>query len=132
MQPTYEELFAQNQVLIKQLKEENWLLKEENRLLKEENQQLKTGIRELRAEVLDLKDKLNTNSSNSSQSPSQDPFRKRGKSNKASGRKQGAQKGHRGHSRDLIPPEQVQTVHNLTRCATFRWDQPFKWGRSPI
>ena len=130
MQPTYEELFAQNQVLIKQLneallefrqlkeenwlvKEENWLLKEENRLLGEENQQLKTGIRELRAEVLDLKDKLNTNSSNSSQSPSQDPFRKRGKSNKASGRKQGAQKGHRGHSRDLIPPEQVQTVHNL-------------------
>ena len=63
MQPTYEELFSQNQVLIKQLKEENWLLKEENRLLKEENQQLKTGIRELRAEVLDLKDKLNTNSS---------------------------------------------------------------------
>ena len=130
MQPTYEELFAQNQVLIKQLneallefrqlkeenwlvKEENWLLKEENRLLGEENQQLKTGIRELRAEILDLKDKLNTNSSNSSQSPSQDPFRKRGKSNKASGRKQGAQKGHRGHSRDLIPPEQVQTVHNL-------------------
>ena len=82
MQPTYEELFAQNQVLIKQLneallefrqlKEENWLLKEENRLLGEENQQLKTGIRELRAEVLDLKDKLNTNSSNSSLSPSQD------------------------------------------------------------
>ena len=46
MQPTYEELFSQNQVLIKQLneallefrqlKEENWLLKEENRLLGEE------------------------------------------------------------------------------------------------
>ncbi len=110
MQPTYEELFAQNQVLIKQLNEA--LL--EIRQLKEENQQLKTEIRKLKAEVQDLKDKLNTNSSNSSQPPSQDPFRKRGKSNKtSSGRNQGAQKGHRRHSRDLIPPEQVQTVHDL-------------------
>ena len=68
MQLTYEELFAQNQALIRQL----------NEALLE--------IRELRAEVQDLKDKLNTNSFNSSKPPSQDPFRQRGKSNKTSGR----------------------------------------------
>jgi len=94
MQPTYEELFAQNQGLIKQL----------NEALLE--------IHQLKAEVKDLKDKLNTNSSNSSKPPSQDPFRAR-KINKTNGRKQGAQKGHRGHSRHLVPIEQVQTLHDL-------------------
>ena len=95
MQPTYEKLFEQNQSLLKQL----------NEALLEINQ--------LKAEVRDLKDKLNTNSSNSSKSPSQDPFRDRKKSDKGSGRKQGAQKGHPRHSRDLIPTEQVQTLHDL-------------------
>ena len=73
MKPTYEELF----------------------------QQLKEALAEiqlLKAEIKELKDKLNTNSSNSSQPPSQDPFRPR-KKKKATGRCQGAQKGHRGHPR---------------------------------
>jgi hypothetical protein len=55
MQPTYEELFAQNQILIRQLKE------------------AQLEIQLLKAEIKDLKDKLNTNSSSSSKSPSQDP-----------------------------------------------------------
>lgn len=70
-------------------------------------------IQQLKAEVRNLKDKLNTNSSNSSKPPSQDPFRKRPKLDKESGRRQGAQKGHQGHSRDLIPIEQVQTLRDL-------------------
>ena len=94
MLPTYEELFAQNQILIKRLDE-----------ALAEIQQLKTKIK-------DLEDKLNTNSSNSSKSPSQDPFRKH-KKNKPSGRNQGGQKGHQGHSRPLIPLTEVQTIHDL-------------------
>lgn len=94
-QPTYEELFAQNQSLMKQL----------NAAFLE--------IQQLKTEVRDLKDKLNTNSSNSSKPPSQDPFRKRPKPDKESGRKQGAQKGHQGHSRVLIPIELVQKLHEL-------------------
>ena len=108
MQPTYEELFAQNQTLIKQLNE----ALAEIQGLKLEIQQLKVENQLLKSEIKDLKDKLNTNSSNSSKSPSQDPFRER-KKNKETGRTQGAQKGHQGHSRRLIPIEQVQTLYDL-------------------
>jgi transposase len=94
MKPTYEELFSQNQILIQQL----------NEALAE--------IQLLKAEIKELKDKLNTNSSNSSQPPSQDPFRTR-KKKKTTGRKQGAQNGHQGHSRRLIPIEEVQIQHDL-------------------
>lgn len=94
MQPTYEELFFQNQILMKRLDEA---------LLR---------IQQLEEEVRDLRDKLNTNSSNSSKPPSQDPFRK-GKKGKSSGLKQGAQKGHQGHLRRLISPEDVQITHDL-------------------
>ena len=94
MQPTYQEIFAQNQILIKRLDEA---------LVK---------IQQLESKIKDLEDKLNTNSSNSSKSPSQDPFHK-GKKGKPSGLKQGAQKGHQGHSRHLIPPEEVKLIHDL-------------------
>lgn len=94
MKPTYEELFSQNQLLIQQL------------------QEALAEIQLLKAEIKELKDKLNTNSSNSSQPPSQDPFRLR-KKKKATGRRQGAQNGHQGYSRRLIPIEQVQILHDL-------------------
>lgn len=87
MLPTFEELLVQNQDLMKE-------------------------ILQLKVKIKELEDKLNTNSSNSSKPPSQDPFRTR-KKNKPSGGKQGAQKGHQGHSRRLIPPEEVQTTHEL-------------------
>ena len=87
MYQTYEELRIQNESLVLQLKEALLRIKE-------------------------LEDKLNTNSTNSSIPPSQDPFRKR--TQKApSGRRQGAQKGHSGHRRELLPIEQVQKEHNL-------------------
>lgn len=59
MQPTYQELFALNQLLSKQL------------------QDALSEIQILKAEIRELKEKLNTNSSNSSKPPSQDPFRAR-------------------------------------------------------
>jgi len=94
MKPTYEELFSQNQILAQQLKE------------------ALAEIQTLKAEIKELKEKLNTNSSNSSKPPSQDPFRAF-KTKKPTGRSQGAQKGHKGHSRQLIPIEQVQTLYDL-------------------
>lgn len=94
MQPTYEELFTQVKILAQQLQD-----------ALAENKVLKTKIRE-------LEEKLNTNSSNSSKPPSQDPFRSK-RPKKPTGRHQGAQKGHPGHSRTLVPIEQVQTQLDL-------------------
>jgi regulator of replication initiation timing len=136
MQPKYEALFAQNQFLtqqlnvalleiqkikleITQLKAENAHLKAENAHLKAENADLKAENAELKAEngklkteIKELNEKLNTNSTNSSTPPSQDPFRKT-KKKKKTGCKQGAQSGHNGHRRDLYPLEQVQEMHDL-------------------
>lgn len=94
MQPTYEELFAQNQILSQQLKEALAL------------------VEALRAKIRDLEEKLNTSSTNSSKPPSQDPFRATRKK-KRTGRKQGGQPGHSGYRRTLYPLDQVQKVHDL-------------------
>src|SRR5690606_17077239 len=42
----------------------------------------------------------------------QNPHRAPGKS-KGSGKKRGGQKGHRGHHRELLPPEQVDETHEI-------------------
>jgi transposase len=101
MHPTYEELFAQNQILIQQVKE-----------LFLENQQLKVEINELKEKVRILEEKLNTNSSNSSKPSSQDPYRKP-KRQKPSGKSQGAQLGHKGYKRQIAPADQVDVIHEL-------------------
>lgn len=101
MQPTYDELLSQIQILTQKLTE----ALAEIRVLKAENIVLKTEIKE-------LKEKLNTNSKNSSKPPSQDPFRSP-KRKKPTGRKQGGQPGHTGHRRDLYPLDQVQIMHDL-------------------
>jgi transposase len=94
MHPTYEELFSQNQILTQQLKD------------------ALSEIRILKAEINELKEKLNTNSSNSSKPPSQDPYRGTSKK-KPSGRKQGGQPGHSRHQRSLVPIEGVKKVHEI-------------------
>lgn len=112
MQVTYEELFAQNQTLIQQLREahaEIQILKAEIKDLREAHAEV---IQTLKTEIKDLKEKLNTNSSNSSKPPSQDPFRSVKKKNKT-GRKQGGQPGHSGHRRNLYSSEHIQTTHDL-------------------
>ncbi|NGX58859.1 MAG: hypothetical protein K940chlam3_01767 [Chlamydiae bacterium] len=75
-----------NQQLIRELHEEVKALRAENRAL--------------RKLVKDLEEKLNTNSYNSSKSPSQDPNRSRKGKKKPSEKKQGAQKGRKGHDLD--------------------------------
>jgi transposase len=115
MLPTYSELAR----LLKEALAEIETLKEEHKALLKENQALKTKIKE-------LEEKLNTNCSNSSKPPSQDPFRAPRKK-KSTGRKQGAQKGHRGHRRQLVPIEQVQILHDVkpsvcSRCHSESFD----------
>ena len=68
-------------------------------------------IASLEAEVVGLKAQLGQNSQNSSRPPSSDgPHVKRKPPQAPSGRKQGAQPGHRVHQRALVPVEEVSEV----------------------
>ncbi len=92
-----------------------------------ENQQLKVEINELKEKVRNLEEKLNTNSSNSSKPSSQDPYRKP-KRQKPSGKSQGAQPGHKGHTRELASADQVDVIHELNptdcpNCKSSNFDE---------
>jgi transposase len=69
---------------------------------------------ELQAKVAALEEKLNTNSKNSSKPPSTDGFKskklKQHGAGKSKALKQGAQKDHPGKGRELLPPEQVDSI----------------------
>lgn len=71
--------------------------------------QLAMIIVELREENKQLKERLNTNSSNSSLPPSKDLKKKKHEKPK-SGRKQGGQPGHKGSHRELVGLELVDKV----------------------
>ena len=65
-------------------------------------------IHALQAEVQSLKDRLGSNSRNSSRPPSTDPLHlKRQPSKTPSGKKRGGQPGHKRATRPLVPPDQV-------------------------
>lgn len=65
-------------------------------------------IEHLEREVADLREKLGKNSSNSSKPPSSDPpGAAPNKPAKGSKKKRGAQKGHRGHSRQRLTPDKA-------------------------
>lgn len=141
MQQSYEQLLAQNQILIQELQsarleiekfkaEETRRLKDEVQQLKDEIEKLKKGDsnghpntvptdeqlraenQKLKDEIEKLKEKLNTNSSNSSLPPSQDPNRKQ-RPKKPTGRKRGGQPGHPRRMRPLAPPEEVSEVFEI-------------------
>ena len=76
-------------------------------------------IESLKTEVAVLRERLGRNSSNSSQSPSSDPPQhRRPPRREPSGKKQGAQPGHRGAGRALKPAAEVDHVIDLRpeRC----------------
>lgn len=76
-------------------------------------------VEHLQHRVVELEERLNQNSRNSSKPPSSDPPNAPPRpSRPASGRKAGGQPGHAGHTRPLKPLSQVQTVINLrpTTC----------------
>ena len=69
-------------------------------------------IARLEARVLELETRLNQNSSNSGKPPSSDAPGDRGERRgaKQGGRKRGGQPGHKGHKRELLPPERVTSA----------------------
>jgi transposase len=87
--------------------------------LTNEVQELKQRVEVLEEENRYLREQLGRNSNNSSQPPSIDaPNNKREKKQAATGKKRGGQKGHPGHSRELIPVEKCKSVkdHVPTEC----------------
>ena len=76
---------------------------------------LLTRIQAMEAELADLREQVNRNSRNSSQPPSSDgpQVPPRPRKDTKSGRKRGAQKGHKGTTRKLIPIEQVKQACDI-------------------
>ena len=93
-------------------------------------------IAQLMARVAELEARLAQNSSNSGKPPSSDPPGKRDErpKPKASGRKRGGQPGHKGHRRELLPPEAVTATeeHFPEKCAACKADLPRQPCDDPI
>src|SRR5215213_9815247 len=76
-------------------------------------------VDDLKAEIAELRERLGQNSSNSSRPPSTDlPSYKPKPPREPKGRKRGGQPGHQGHSRQIVPVEEVDHVIDLKprRC----------------
>jgi transposase len=87
--------------------------------LTNEVQALKQRVEVLEEENRYLREQIGRNSSNSSQPPSTDnPAKKPEKKQQKSGKKRGGQKGHPGHSRELIAVEKCKSVEDYipTEC----------------
>ena len=72
-----------------------------------ENALLRDKISQLEALIASLQEQLRKNSQNSSKPPSSNPPSFQRAPKPPTGKKQGAQKGHKGHKRDLFPAAQV-------------------------
>jgi transposase len=70
-------------------------------------EQLMAKVEMLTARVADLEARLNQNSGNSSKPPSSDPPGTPRPAKVPTGRRPGGQPGHKGHKRELVPPERV-------------------------
>lgn len=104
------------------LLEENRYLRTANHGLLKQNTRLGEENRKLSDRLLQLEERLNTNSNNSSTAPSQDPFRKT-RQLPSSGRKPGGQPGHLGHMRKMVPSDQITRIIEIRsetcpRCGT--------------
>jgi len=90
-------------------------------LLQEQNRILREQVRKLEARVEELERRLNEHSGTSSKPPSSDPpwAKLKRKKKEKSGRKPGGQPGHDGHRRELLPPEKVDELQQITpkRCS---------------
>ena len=72
-------------------------------------------VQALEDQIASLREQVNRNSRNSSRPPSSDgpEVIRKPRPRAKSGRKRGAQKGHRGTTRKLVPVEQVKEVHDV-------------------
>jgi transposase len=94
-------------------------IQQQQQTIEQQQQTIETQhvlIKEQHKEIQELKEKLGTNSSNSSKPPSGDPFKpnnEKGNENKKdqkNKRKRGGQPGHTGVTRSLLPTEEVDHV----------------------
>jgi len=88
-------------------------------------------IAELKAENAKLRSEANRSSLNSSKPPSSDSPKERAKRKekgrrKSSGRRRGGQPGHKGHQRQLLPPDKVTRTRDRfpKRCSCCRGQLP--------
>lgn len=72
--------------------------------------ELEAQVAALLKQIAELEEKLGQNSSNSSKPPSSDPPTVEHKPKPSTGRARGGQPGHKGHRRELFPPEKVRKV----------------------
>jgi len=92
---------------------------------------LQRQLDELRQQVRDLRVRLDTNASNSSLPPSQNPpAAPKPVTKKKTGRKPGGQPGHEPHLRQLLPPDRVTQTHHFRpqHCRTCRAPLPAQAG----
>ena len=82
-------------------------------------------IEGLEARVKELEERIKLNSSNSSKPPSSDFSKSKKKTNKAKGRKRGAQQGHKGKARSLLPVEQVDEIVSCVPSSCSNCEHPF-------
>jgi transposase len=73
--------------------------------------QLVKIVIEQKKEIDSLREKVNTNSNNSSLAPSRD-FKRKKKNTKKSGKKRGGQPGHKAHQRAIIPEDKITEIIN--------------------
>jgi len=73
-------------------------------------------IVELEERLKSLEDQINKNSRNSSKPPSTDTIRKIKSQRKTSGKSVGGQKGHKGHTLEMVEKPDHEIVHQVTQC----------------
>mgnify|MGYP001563880751 CR=1 FL=1 len=97
---------------IEQLRQKNARLEQEQARLEQEQARLEKENARLQERLAKLEGRLGQNSRNSSLPPSSDPpWTPALPPKPSSGRKPGGQPGHKGHQRELAPPERVkQTI----------------------
>jgi transposase len=97
-------------------------LERENAELRAENAALRTKLSDFEKRFAEMEARLKENSTNSHRPPSSDPPGTQRSRRKPSGRKQGAQRGHKGTTRSLVPIEEVDQVveHFPTSCGGCR------------
>jgi transposase len=94
----------------KRIAELESMLAARDRIINEQQRRIATLVRRIEK----LEEQLKQSSQNSSKPPSSDPpWEPRAPKKKRSGRKPGGQPGHKGHQRELLPPEQVDELHDV-------------------
>ena len=97
-------------------------------------------VEDLQAEIAELRERLGHNSRNSHRPPSSDSPSQKGKpTNEPRGRKRGAQPGHQGHTRQLMPLDEVDhtielrpvSCTHMWPCAVWRHLHPMRHQTMP-